>query len=209
MTMPTFSEEQTQWTKGFRHIAGIDEAGRGPLAGPVVAAAVILPIGFQSDWLHLVADSKVLTASRREFLYDCLYKAAVGVGVGVIDARTIDIVGIAKATRLAMKMAVKQLEPAPDYLLIDYFRLPEVRLPQKGVTDGDSLCLSIASASIIAKVTRDHLMLEFDRTYPGYQFANHKGYGTKEHLECLWHLGASPIHRCSFQPVRDVCGGKE
>jgi ribonuclease HII len=104
---------------------------------------------------------------------------------------------------------VKQLEPAPDYLLIDYFRLPEVRLPQKGVTDGDSLCLSIASASIIAKVTRDRLMVEFDRTYPGYQFARHKGYGTKEHLECLWHLGASPIHRCSFQPVRNVCGGTE
>jgi len=209
VTTPTFVEEREQWTKGFCHIAGIDEAGRGPLAGPVVAAAVILPIGLQSDWLHLVADSKVLTASRREFLYDCLYKAAAGVGVGVIDAQTIDIVGIAKATRLAMKMAVKQLEPAPDYLLIDYFRLPEVRLPQKGVTDGDSLCLSIASASIIAKVTRDRLMVEYDRTYPGYRFGDHKGYGTQGHLECLQRLGASPIHRCSFQPVRDVCGGTE
>ncbi len=207
--LPTFTEEQTQWTRGFRHIAGIDEAGRGPLAGPVVAAAVILPVGFQSDWLHLVADSKTLTASRREFLYDCLYETAVGVGVGVIDVQTIDMVGIAKATRLAMKMAVKQLVPAPDYLLIDYFRLPEVRMPQKGVTDGDSLCISIASASIIAKVTRDRLMVEFDRTYPGYQFAHHKGYGTRGHLECLQRLGASPIHRCSFQPVRDVCGGVE
>jgi ribonuclease HII len=209
VTTPTFAEEQAQWIKGFCHIAGIDEAGRGPLAGPVVAAAVILPVGLQGDWLHLIADSKVLTASRRELLYERLYETAVGVGVGVIDVPTIDMVGIAKATQLAMKMAVKQLVPAPDYLLIDYFRLPEVRLPQKGVTDGDSLCVSIASASIIAKVTRDRLMLEYDKKYPGYRFADHKGYGTKRHLECLKRLGASPIHRRSFQPVRDVCSGVE
>jgi ribonuclease HII len=209
MMKPTFSEEQTQWQRGYRFIAGIDEAGRGPLAGPVVAAAVILPAEFQSEWLHLVADSKVISASRREFLYKCLYQAAVAVGVGVIDVPTIDMVGIAKATRLAMKMAVKQLDPKPDYLLIDYFRLPEVRLPQKGVTDGDSLCLSIASASIIAKVTRDRIMIEFDRIYPGYQFAAHKGYGTREHFKCLQRLGASPIHRRSFQPVRDVCNGAD
>jgi len=207
MITPDFSEERARWTKGFHFIAGIDEAGRGPLAGPVVAAAVILPVEFQSDWLHLVADSKVLTATRREVLYDRLYKEAVSVGVGVINVTTIDMVGIAKATRLAMKMAVKQLEPAPEYLLVDYFRLPEVRLPQKGVPDGDSICVSIASASIVAKVTRDRLMVEYDKKYPGYRFADHKGYGTRGHLECLKLLGACPIHRRSFQPVMDVCSG--
>ena len=206
---PTFFEEQARWGKGFSRVAGIDEAGRGPLAGPVVAAAVILPIGFESDWLHLVADSKDLTESRREFLYDLLRDTAISVGVGVIDVSTIDMVGIAKATRLAMKAAVKQLEPKPDYLLIDYFRLPEVRIPQRGVVDGDSLCLSIASASIIAKVTRDRLMVDFDKIYPGYGFASHKGYGTREHLECLRRLGASPIHRRSFQPVSDICNGAD
>lgn len=207
--MPDFSEERAQWIKGFRHIAGIDEAGRGPLAGPVVAAAVILPVEFSSDWLHMVADSKAITALRREFLYERLYEIAVSVGVGVVDVPTIDMVGIGRASRLAMKMAVKQLEPAPDYLLVDYFKLPEVRLPQKGVTDGDSLCVSIASASIIAKVTRDRMMLEYDKQYPGYRFCDHKGYGTKGHLECLKLLGACPIHRRSFQPVLDVCSGVE
>jgi ribonuclease HII len=209
MITPDFSEERARWTKGFHFIAGIDEAGRGPLAGPVVAAAVILPVEFQSDWLHLVADSKVLTATRRELLYDRLYKEAVSVGVGVINVTTIDMVGIAKATRLAMKMAVKQLEPAPEYLLVDYFRLPEVRLPQKGVLNGDSICVSIASASIVAKVTRDRLMVAYDKKYPGYRFADHKGYGTRGHLECLKLLGACPIHRRSFQPVMDVCSGVE
>ena len=125
---------------------------------------------------------------------------------GLSIRKTIDMVGIAKATRLAMKAAVKQLQPAPEFLLIDYFKLPEVRLPQRGVTDGDSLCISIACASIIAKVTRDRLMVEFDGLYPGYGFADHKGYGTEAHLECLRKLGASPIHRRSFQPVKEICG---
>lgn len=207
MPEPTFSEERVQWARGLIRIAGIDEAGRGPLAGPVVAAAVILPVELRRDWLFRVADSKLLTASRREFLYEKLTASVLTFGVGVIDSQTIDIVGIAKATRLAMKTAVKQLQPVPEFLLIDYFKLPEVRLPQKGVTDGDSLCISIACASIIAKVTRDRLMVEFDRVYPGYGFADHKGYGTEAHLECLRRLGACPIHRRSFQPVREVCGG--
>jgi len=204
---PTFSEERVQWARGLSRVAGIDEAGRGPLAGPVVAAAVIMPVEFRRGWLSLVADSKVITATRREYLYDKLTASALAFGVGVIDSKTIDMVGIAKATRLAMKDAVKQLQPAPEFLLIDYFKLPEVRLPQRGVTDGDSLCISIACASIIAKVSRDRLMVEFDRLYPGYGFADHKGYGTEAHLECLRKLGASPIHRRSFQPVKEVCGG--
>lgn len=206
---PTLTEEQAQWKRGFQFIAGVDEAGRGPLAGPVVAAAVILPRESRNiKWFKMIADSKILSESRREFLYERLNNEAMAVGVGVIDASTIDMVGIAKATRLAMKTAVKQLEPAPDCLLIDYFRLPEVKLPQKGVVDGDTLCCSIAAASIIAKVTRDRLMVELDKMYPGYFFANHKGYGTEKHLECLRQLGASPIHRRSFQPVRDICDGE-
>ena len=206
MPEPTFAEERLLWSRGLARVAGIDEAGRGPLAGPVVAAAIILPVEFRSAWLSRVADSKSLTAGRRESLFEKLIAEPICYGVGVIDSHTIDMVGIAKATRLAMKAAVKQLQPAPDFLLIDYFKLPEVRLPQKGVEDGDSLCTSIAAASIIAKVTRDRLMADFDAQYPGYGFAEHKGYGTEAHLECLRRLGACPIHRRSFQPVRDVSG---
>jgi ribonuclease HII len=209
MKTPTLIEEQAQWKRGFHLIAGIDEAGRGPLAGPVVAAAIILPQDLKNtSWFKMIADSKILSESRREFLYEHLNREAVAVGVGVVDASTIDMVGIAKATRLAMKAAVKQLEPAPDYLLIDYFRLPEVKLPQKGVVDGDTLCVSIAAASIVAKVTRDHLMVELDKMYPGYFFTDHKGYGTEKHIEYLRQLGASPIHRRTFQPVRDICLGE-
>jgi ribonuclease HII len=206
MDRPTFSEERSVWSIGCRRVAGVDEAGRGPLAGPVVAAAVVLPLKIRGKWVSQVADSKLLTPAKRESLYDCVRQAALGVGIGVIDARTIDMVGIAPATRLAMKAAVKQLHPPPDYLLIDYFKLPEVKIPQKGVLDGDTLCFSIAAASIIAKVARDRLMADFDREYPGYGFAEHKGYGTRVHIDCLQKLGPSPIHRRSFQPVRDVCG---
>ena len=200
---PTFQEENICWQQGFRFVAGIDEAGRGPLAGPVVAAAVILPKELKNPWSKLVADSKLVSEVRREYLFDCITGIAVSYGVGVIDAGTIDIIGIAKAARLAMKSAVKQLEPRPDYLLIDFFRLPEVRIKQQGVLEGDSVCFSIACASIIAKVTRDRLMRELDKEYPGYYFAEHKGYSTKKHQECLRRLGPSPIHRMTFQPVRD------
>ena len=209
MDIPTFEEEAIKKSQGYKLIAGIDEAGRGPLAGPVVAAAIILPPEVKGKWVAMVRDSKLVTAIRREKLYDQLRKTAISYGVGVVDSRTIDMVGIAKATRLAMKSAVKQLEPTPDYLLIDYFQLPEVRIPQKGVVEGDSLCFSIACASILAKVTRDRLMLEFEGAYPGYGFADHKGYSTKEHLESLRRLGPSPIHRTSFQPVREAIGAGE
>jgi ribonuclease HII len=202
---PTFTEERAKWAQGFSRIAGVDEAGRGPLAGPVVAAAVILPGELKTNWKGQVADSKFLTAARREYLYARLREVAAGVGVGVIDSVTIDMVGIAKATRLAMKAAVRQIDPPPDFLLIDFFKLPEVKLPQKGVLDGDTLCFSIACASIIAKVTRDRLMIELDVVYPGYGFAGHKGYSTRGHMDCLKRLGACPIHRRSFQPVRDIC----
>jgi ribonuclease HII len=201
---PTFYEENAVWQNGYRYIAGIDEVGRGPLAGPVVAAAVILPGEFEADWKPLVNDSKQVTPSVREELFPYITGIAISIGVGQSDVKTIDRKGIAKATRLAMKKAVDQLSPPPDFLLVDYLHLPEIRLPQKGITHGDCLSFSIACASIIAKVTRDHLMVELDKTYPGYKFAQHKGYGTPEHLECLRRFGPSPVHRCSFQPVRDM-----
>jgi len=205
LNRPTFIEEENQRRCGYCNIAGIDEAGRGPLAGPVVAAAVILPSSFEANWKHLVNDSKQLTASVREKLFDCISGVALGIGVGLADVCVIDSRGIVKATRLAMKRAVDQLKPPPDYLLIDYMFLPEVRLPQKGITHGDCLCYSIACASIIAKVTRDRLMVELARTYPEYKFDEHKGYGTREHLECLRRWGPSPIHRRSFRPVKELC----
>ena len=198
-------EENTARSKGYSFIAGIDEVGRGPLAGPVVAAAVILPEKIKrANWLNDVRDSKLLSAAQRESLFNYIQKTAVSLGIGMINSQTIDIQGIAKATRLAMKQAVEQLSPRPDFLLIDYVKLPEVPLPQKGVVDGDGICFSIACASIIAKVTRDRLMIELDTIYPGYGLANHKGYGTKEHLDCLKRFGPCPIHRRSFRPVKDA-----
>ena len=201
---PTFIEENSLWQIGYRYIAGIDEVGRGPLAGPVVAAAVVLPDEIDGDRKPLIKDSKQLRPSLRETLFPYITEVAIGIGVGLSDAQTIDSKGIAKATRLAMKKAVDQLSPSPDFLLVDYLHIPEIRLPQKGITHGDCLCFSIACASIIAKVTRDRMMIELDKAYPEFKFAEHKGYGTPEHLECLQRLGPSPIHRCSFQPVRDM-----
>ena len=190
--------------QGYLRVAGIDEAGRGPLAGPVVAAAVILHQGFNAPWLGLVRDSKQLTGITREFLYQHIREAALSIGVGLCDSLTIDERGIVAATRLAMKQAVSQLQPPAESLLIDYVVLPEVGLPQKAVTHGDVLCLSIACASIVAKVTRDYMMVEFDEVYPGYGFRKHKGYGTPEHFSCLHRLGPCPIHRRSFQPVKSM-----
>jgi ribonuclease HII len=204
--MPSFAEEEIFRAQGYQRIAGIDEVGRGALAGPVVAAAVILPSDINAPWLNEVKDSKQLTPAKREVLFHRIHEVAVSVGIGSVPHDFIDIRGIVKATRLAMKLAVDQLSPPPESLLIDYMRLPEVRLPQKGVTDGDNLCMSIACASIIAKVARDKLMVAFDRIYPGYGLAQHKGYGTRGHFACLSKLGPCPIHRQSFRPVRDMIG---
>ena len=204
--MPSFAEEELLAAQGYQRIAGIDEVGRGALAGPVVAAAVILPRRVDVPWLSEVKDSKQLTPARRELLFHRIHEIAISIGIGVTPHYLIDEEGIIKATRLAMKLAVDQLSPPPESLLIDYMRLPEVKLPQKGITDGDSLCFSIACASIIAKVTRDRLMVAFDKVYPGYGLAQHKGYGTREHLACLSRLGPCPIHRQSFKPVRDIIG---
>jgi ribonuclease HII len=201
---PSFAEERILQAQGYRLIAGVDEAGRGCLAGPVVAAAVILPSNLEAPWLDRVRDSKLLSPAERELLFHLIREVAISTGTGVVPHEVIDARGIVKATEWAMKLAIDQLSPSPESLLIDYMLLPEVALPQKGITDGDSLCFSIACASIVAKVTRDCLMIELDKVYPGYGFAQHKGYGTREHLSCLCQLGPSPIHRRSFQPVRDV-----
>ncbi len=202
--VPTFDEEKVLWEKGVTLVAGIDEVGRGALAGPVAAAAVIWPKDLKAPWCSKVRDSKLLTPKERGNLFTRISETAVAVGIGIIPSREIDKYGIAKAARLAMKMAVEKLAKKPDSLLIDFFKLPEVNLPQKGVVDGDSLCFSIACASIIAKVARDELMVGFDRKYPGYNLAENKGYCTEEHLECLSRLGPSAIHRVSFQPVREA-----
>jgi ribonuclease HII len=205
--IPSFIEEEMLEAQGYQCIAGIDEVGRGALAGPVVAAAVILPCHMDAPWLSLVKDSKQLTPARRQLLFHRIHEKAIAIGIGMAPHEVIDTQGIIKATRLAMKLAIDQLSPPPQSLLIDYMRLPEVSLPQKGIKNGDELCLSIACASIIAKVARDQLMVELDRAYPGYGLAHHKGYSTKEHLACLQRLGPSPIHRRSFQPVREVIQG--
>jgi ribonuclease HII len=202
--MPTFIEEKKLEAQGYRRIAGIDEAGRGALAGPVVAAAVILPRHINAPWLEQVNDSKRLSPARRTLLFHYIHESAVSIGIGVVRHEVVDAEGIVGATRLAMKLAVGQLLPPAESLLIDYMHLPEVPLPQKGITYGDSLCFSIACASIIAKVTRDKLMVEFDGTYPGYGLAQHKGYGTRKHIACLNKLGPCPIHRRSFRPVREL-----
>ncbi|MFH1639629.1 MAG: ribonuclease HII [Chloroflexota bacterium] len=201
---PTFAEEKILWEHGFRLVAGLDEVGRGALAGPVAAGAVILPPGLSSDWLGDVRDSKQLTPLAREYLSGKIREVALGVGVGYVSHRMIDAGGIVRATRLAMQRAVAHLAVPPESLLIDYLLLPEVPIPQRGIVKGDDRCFSIACASIVAKVARDHLMKKMDTVYPGYNLSGNKGYGTGEHIACLSRLGPCPIHRRSFQPVKGM-----
>jgi ribonuclease HII len=190
---------------GLTSIAGIDEAGRGALAGPVVAAAVILPLDNPDALAHLSAvnDSKQLTAQTREILFARITQHALAYAIGLEPAAVIDEIGILPATRLAMATAVTQLTPPAQYLLIDgNMRLPGPNLPQQAIIRGDSRSLSIAAASILAKVTRDRLMVELDAAYPVYGFAQHKGYGTAVHLDALTHYPPCPHHRYSFAPIR-------
>ncbi len=205
--MPSFIEEKQLAAQGYRLIAGVDEVGRGALAGPVVAAAVILPSDVDIAQLDEVRDSKLLSPVKREMLFHHIYQVAISVGVGMVPHSIVDSQGVVRATRIAMKQAIERLSPSPESLLIDHLRLPELGLPQKGITHGDNLCLSIACASIIAKVARDWVMVELDRRYPGYGMAQHKGYGTRRHVACLLQLGVCPIHRRSFRPVREITQG--
>ena len=192
--------EQQARSKGYRLIAGIDEAGRGPLAGPVVAATVILPEGLR---IAGVNDSKKLSSQTRERLFGVIMAQAFAVGVGMAGPELIDRINILQATRHAMLEAVLNLSQQPDYLLIDGITTIDSPLPQKTIKKGDSLSLSIAAASIIAKVSRDRLMCDMDALHPGYGFAGHKGYGSASHLEAIRLLGPSPIHRLTFGGVKE------
>ena len=183
-------------------VAGLDEVGRGPLAGPVVAGVAILPPDLDPDLAARVNDSKQLTPKQRRDVLPPLRDAALGLETGASSSREIDGLGIVKATRLAMQRALDNLLLTPHYLLLDAFPLPEVSIPQKPIVRGDALCLSIAAASIVAKVTRDRLMVEEDSRYPGYRFASNKGYASSYHLSALETRGPCPIHRYSFAPMR-------
>lgn len=192
--------ERIAWSLGYSLAAGVDEAGRGPLAGPVVAGAVILP---PRPFFPGLNDSKQLSAARREALFDAIRNEAIAVGVGIVGERVIEEINILQATRRAMTDAVRDLKTPPDYLLIDAVRLPDVTIPQEPIIHGDALSLSIAAASVIAKVTRDRIMEDHHRRYPLYNFARHKGYGTAEHLERIRRHGPSPIHRRTFRGVKE------
>lgn len=198
---PTLWEfERMAVRKGYARIAGVDEAGRGPLAGPVVAAAVILP---EHEEFIGIDDSKKLTAAARERFYDLIQEKAVAIGVGYGDHFLIDSINILQATLTAMKQAVLSLSLLPDYLLIDGISGIPVSIPQRTIKKGDSASISIAAASIIAKVTRDRMMVDFDRTFPGYGFADHKGYGCVSHMEAIAAMGPCDIHRKTFRGVRE------
>ena len=198
--MDTWLFEKEAAQKGYRDIAGIDEAGRGPLAGPVVSAAVILSPLIQ---LTDINDSKKLSPKKRARLYEKIYVHAISIGIGIVDAIEIDRINILQASLLAMAMAVDNLQPQPDCLLIDGTFGISSNLPQKPIAKGDSLSISIAAASIIAKVTRDRLMESYHDYYPQFGFSQHKGYPTKAHKEAIRKFGFSPIHRKSFRGVKE------
>jgi ribonuclease HII len=196
--------EEPLWKQGLLRIAGVDEAGMSPLAGPVVAAAAVLPVGYARAGID---DSKRLDARQRESLAEHIKREALCWAVGVVEPDEIDRINIYRAGLLAMRRAVEGLALAPDYLLIDARSLKELAIPQRGIVRGDALSISIAAASILAKTTRDARMVELDRQFPGYGLARHKGYPVKEHVEALARHGVTPVHRRSFEPVRRALGG--
>jgi len=187
--------ERYYWDQGLLYVAGIDEAGRGPLAGPVVAAAVIFP---PDIYISGINDSKKLSSKQREQLYNQITEKAVSVQTGIVDEKEIDRINIYQATLKAMRIAISKLNKYPEHLLIDGLTLPENFYKQTGIKGGDRCCFSIASASIIAKVTRDRIMIEYHRKFPEYNFASNKGYGTKEHVDAVKQYGRCDIHRTSF-----------
>ncbi|MFA5754040.1 MAG: ribonuclease HII [Patescibacteria group bacterium] len=197
--------EKQYFDLGYRLIGGVDEAGRGPLAGPVVAACVVIGPDFKIEPgdLELVADSKKLTAKRREKLFKVIKEKALAVEIGVVSPQTIDKINILQASFLAMRRAIRGVKVNPEYILLDgAFKIPKMDKPQTAIIKGDGTVFCIAAASIIAKVSRDYLMAELDKKYPEYEFARHKGYGTKLHIEKITAHGPCPIHRFSFAPIR-------
>ena len=193
--------EKELYAQGIDLIAGVDEVGRGPLAGPVVAAAVILPKACKIPGLN---DSKKIPKSKHKEIYEAVFQNAIAIGIGIKDNHVIDQVNIYEATKLAMMEAIGQLDPRPQHLLIDAMKL-DLPISQTSIIKGDANSLSIAAASIVAKVTRDQMMEEFDKEYPGYDFAQNAGYGTAKHLAGLDKLGVTPIHRRSFEPIKSMC----
>ena len=193
--------EKELYQAGYQTIAGIDEVGRGPLAGPVVAAAVILPPGCKINGLN---DSKKIPKKKHQDIYQAVMDKALAVGIGLMNSEIIDQVNIYEATKLAMKEALSKLRLKSDYLLIDAMKL-DVDIPQESIIKGDANSLSIAAARIVAKVTRDKLMTDYDKEFPGYDFAQNAGYGTKSHLQGLERHGVTPIHRKTFEPVKSMC----
>jgi ribonuclease HII len=191
--------ETLLWRVGIRHVAGVDEVGMGPLAGPVVAAAVVLPEGTRVDG---VADSKALTAAARERLEEEIRRRAVSVGIGIVEPDEIDRLNVYQAGLTASRRAIEALSVVPGFVLVDGREIPGLRIPQSAYPKGDAFVCSIAAASIVAKVHRDALMRTLDGEYPGYGFAQHMGYATRAHLEAIRTLGPSPVHRRSFAPVR-------
>jgi len=195
--------ESELWAQGFNLIAGVDEAGVGPLAGPVVAGAVVLARGYK---LRELDDSKRLDEQTRSRLAQRIKTEAVAWAVGVAEVEEIDVLNIYHAGLLAMRRAVESLKTAPDFILVDARRIPDCVAPQRGIVCGDSISASIAAASIIAKTTRDAMMVELDAQFPGYGLAEHKGYSTPQHFDALRRLGVSPIHRRGYRPVREALG---
>src|SRR2546426_11891183 len=193
-----YRHEGQAWRAGHARVAGVDEAGRGPLAGPVVAAAVVVT---PEHRIRGVRDSKLLPPERRDELFVVIHERALAVGVSIVDHATIDRVNILQATRLAMLDALARLPVPPDFVITDFVALPNVPCPQKNLVDGDARCASVAAASIVAKVTRDRIMIELDKQFPEYGFARHKGYATPDHLAALDRYGPCPIHRRSFAGV--------
>jgi ribonuclease HII len=196
-----WASERMAREMGYEVVAGIDEVGLGPLAGPAVAAAVVLPIGARLPGLD---DSKKLTHAQREALDRAIRRRAVAYGIGAVGPEVIDGQGLIRARQLAMTAAVEALTVGAEYLLVDAWDVPDLPLPQMCVIKGDAVCASIMAASVVAKVYRDRLMIEYDSQYPGYGFAEHKGYATRAHRRALRELGPSPIHRMSWAPIRAV-----
>ena len=197
--------EYGAYREGYQMVAGIDEVGRGPLAGPVVVAAVILPRNF---FLPGVNDSKLVSEKSRLQMAGEIKKGALAWSIVMISSRRIDQKNILQATKEAMRIAIHELTPRPDFILVDAVNIPDLAIEQYPIIKGDTLSISIACASIIAKVERDQVMKNYDTIYPGYGLARHKGYATREHIIALQNLGPTPIHRCSFEPVKTMLGNQ-
>ena len=203
--MLNLETESKYFNSGYKFVGGVDEAGRGPLAGPVVAACVVIGSDFRIDSkeLELINDSKKLSAKNREKLFGLIKEKVLAVEIGIADNLEIDKINILQASFLAMRRAIKKLKVEPDYILVDgNFKIPKLDKPQEAIIGGDGKVFAIAAASIIAKVSRDWLMTEIDKKYPEYEFSKHKGYGTKLHIEKIMEFGPCPVHRMSFAPIR-------